>query len=362
MVNQVDNQFLPNYTVLPGEILEEELESRDMSQAQLADRTGLAKKTINEIIKGKASITSETALKFEHVFNQSAQYWLNLEVLHQEAQARIAELERLEKDVDWLKALPIRKMINFGWIREFSDRRAQLWEVLNFYGIASVKQWEIVWSRYAVAYRKSPAFESQAEAISAWLRQGEIQAAQIDCTIYDAKRFKATLQEVRELTNETDPSIFVPRLQHLCASCGVAVVFIPELPKISVSGATHWVGKKAIIQLSWRHKSNDHLWFTFFHEAGHILLHGKKEVFVDMAKDNAGEKEEQANRFASEILIPETQYLKFKSQNFQFSSNVVTQFAAEVGIAPGIVAGRLQHDGLIAHRFCNELKVRYEWA
>jgi Zn-dependent peptidase ImmA (M78 family) len=143
----------------------------------------------------------------------------------------------------------------------------------------------------------------------------------------------------------------------------VAVVFVPELPKTRVSGATQWLNKdKALIQLSLRHKTNDHLWFTFFHEAGHILLHGKKDVFVDTVTGNDGEKEDEANTFAGDFLLPKRSYKEFADRHFKFSPTVINQFADDIGIAPGIVAGRLQHDGLLRYDACNDLKEKYEWS
>lgn len=83
MGSTAKNEFAPNYAVAPGEILQEELEARGMSQAELAQRTGLTTKAINELVNGKASVTPESALKLERVFRQPAEYWLNLERLFQ---------------------------------------------------------------------------------------------------------------------------------------------------------------------------------------------------------------------------------------------------------------------------------------
>jgi addiction module HigA family antidote len=73
------SSFQPNYAVPPGETLRETLEFLGMTQAQLADRTGRPKKTINEIISGKAAITAETALQLERVLGVPASFWSNLE-------------------------------------------------------------------------------------------------------------------------------------------------------------------------------------------------------------------------------------------------------------------------------------------
>ncbi|MCU7933562.1 MAG: HigA family addiction module antidote protein [Candidatus Thiodiazotropha sp. (ex Dulcina madagascariensis)] len=362
MSSMIDNQFKPNYVVPPGEILEEELESRGMSQAELAQRTGLAKKTINEIIKAKGPITPESALKFERVFRLPADYWLSLEKNYQEACARLEERRQLERNSEWLDKLPIRQMVKFGWVRKFSDKADQLNEILSFFGIASVEQWEVVWERLDIAYRRSPTFDAQKEAISVWLRQGELEAQTIECLPFDAASFKNTLVEVRELTKESDPGVFIPKLVSLCARSGVAVVFVPELPKTHLSGATRWLSKdKAVIQLSLRHKSDDHLWFTFFHEAGHILKHGKKDLFIEEEDGSEDEREKEANEFASNTLIPISSFNQFARKGL-YSKVAIRNFAKEIGVAPGIVIGQLQHCGRLPYTHCNDLKVRFKWA
>lgn len=275
-------------------------------------------------------------------------------------------MARLERDLDWLRQVPCNDMAKLGWLPKQRDKKAQLVDVLRFFGIASVKQWGEMWSRLAVAYRQHDQQETSAVAVSAWLSQGELEAERIECAPYDKAAFRDALDEVRGLTAETDPERFVPKLQDQCAAAGVAVVFVPALSSIGVSGATRWLHpEKAIIQLSLRYESDDHLWFTFFHEAGHILLHGKKALFLEDA-DGAGvngmdaEKEAEADAFAEQELIPRRTFSAFASRG-TFSKAAIHAFARSQGIAPGIVVGRLQHKGLLPYTHCNDLKVRYLW-
>src|SRR5699024_10902644 len=93
MDNQSLNSYVPDYAVTPGEVLAYELESRNMTQAELAKRMGVTKKHINSIVnsKGTTIITPETAIGLERTIGMPVQYWLNLEANYQEAQARIAD-------------------------------------------------------------------------------------------------------------------------------------------------------------------------------------------------------------------------------------------------------------------------------
>ena len=269
--------------------------------------------------------------------------------------------DNVSQDLDWLKRIPVAAMTKMGWMEKHKDKRQQLDALLRFFGIASVDQWDDVWPNMAVAYRQHGKQEIFPEAVSAWLRQGEIEAAKISCAPFSKAGFRAALDQARSLTEEADPDVFIPRLIQLCAVAGVAVVLVPALPKTGVSGATRWLNsEKAVIQLSLRYKTNDHLLFTFVHEAGHILLHGKKELFIEGSNGMDQEKEDQANAFAAHELIPKRAFTKFSCQA-PFSKASILQFAREVGIAPGIVVGQLQHRKLLPMSHCNDLKVRYQW-
>lgn len=358
MNKQPENRYIPDYLVTPGEVLDDYLESYGMTQAELADRTGLTKKTINEIIKAKSPITPETALKFERVLGRPAHFWNNLERQYQEDRIRLAEKERLQSSLEWLKQFPVSQMVKRGWIKKKAQKVEQMEEVLRFFGIASPDQWVNVWGCCRVAYRQSQALEVKPEFVSTWLRQGEIEARRISCAPFDRKIFIEVLDEIRGLTTEKT-EILRPRLEELCASAGVAVVFIPEIPGTGVYGATRWQGDKAVIQLSLRYKSNDHLWFTFFHEAAHILKHGRKEVFIESNGLDC-DKEDEANTFACNKLVPPAELRQFIEEK-QFDLDSIKKFAAKIGIAPGIVVGRLQHEGYVPHNVGNRLKIYYQW-
>jgi addiction module HigA family antidote len=359
MTESIKNQYIPDDVSPPGETLEEVLESRGMSQSELAERTGRPKKTINEIIKGKAAITAETAIQLERVFGIPASFWIAREQNYREALARAKEGDALESQAEWLDNIPYRAMAKLGWVGEYKEKGAQLEEVLRFFGVASPSSWEGLWNA-AAAFRKSPSFQSKPGAVAAWLRKGELEASQLEAEPFEEQAFRVTLTRVRSLTREM-PDDFATTVQTLCSASGVLVVFVPELPGTSVWGATRWVTpSRALMQLSLRYKTDDHLWFTFFHEAAHILLHGRRDIFLE---DDVGEhnsKEQEANAFARDWLIPMTQYRVFCRKG-SFSCAAASRFAYEIGVAPGIVVGRLQHDGYLDPSHCNNLKKKVDW-
>lgn len=358
MAKPIENEYMPDFVSPPGDTLEETLAAIGMPQAQLAARMGRPKKTINEIIQGKAAITPETALQLERVLGVPAGFWNERERQYRAFLAQQAEARQLAPQVGWLKQFPVTHMIKLGWIAQHTDHVLQLCEVLRFFGIASPQQWRPVTANF----RRSPAFEVDEMALAAWLRRGEQEAADIVCAPYDVQQFTAALAAARALTT-AEPAVFVPQLRQMCAACGVAVAFVPQLPKTRVSGATRWIKPdKALIQLSLRYKTNDQLWFTFFHEAGHLVQHGKRDMFIDLEVPQEDKSEAEANAFAADMLIPPDAWRRFLATRDYRAKAAIRAFAKEVGIAPGIVVGRLQHEKRIPQRNCNDLKVRFHWA
>jgi addiction module HigA family antidote len=362
MANETKNRFQPDYASHPGETMLETIEALGMKQTELARRMGRNKVEISRIIAGKASVTPETALQLERALGVPASFWTALQCRFDEVATGERERQRLTTELGWLKHLPYRKMVQLGWLEDAANPVERLRRVLDFFGVASTKQWVNLWKTARVQFRMSPSFRPDLFALAAWLRQGERQAAAIECDPYDESRFSAALKHVRQLTRES-PEGFQPGLARTCARAGVAVVFVPELPGIRASGATRWLSPaKALLQFCLRYKTDDHLWFTFFHEAGHILRHGKRDTFIESApwKD---EKEGDADRFASDFLVPPVQYRRFTVSNAPyFRKEAITRFARQIGVAPGIVVGRLQHDRLLPFSHCNDLKVRLDWA
>lgn len=358
MADTVINRFVPDYAVHPGEILGETLEARGMRKAIFAKRCGLSDKTVSLIINGKAPVTPETAIQFERVLGVSASIWNNLEAFYRLHIAQAVARKKLERQTAWTEKFPVSELVKRGIFEKPASKVDAVEKLLNFFGVGSVDAWKRRFSELSVAYRHSPSFESAPESVATWLRLGELYAEAVDSKPYSKAGFNAALREIRKLTAEP-PEVFEPKMEEMCAEAGVALVFVSELPGTHLSGATRWLGKdKALIMLSLRHKSDDHLWFSFFHEAAHVLLHGKRNVFLDETDGMSGDKEDEANQFAANILIPESEYLAFTARR-GFYRNDIEAFARKVGIAPGIVVGRLQHDGKITHAWHNGLKRKF---
>ncbi len=353
--------FSPDYSIHPGEILAETLQARTISQSEFASRCGLSEKHVSQIVNGKASITSETALTFERVLAVQASLWMNLDSNHRLHVAREEQQARLTSYVEWSENFPRQALARRGWIPSRCSKEDKVRALLEFFGVTSPGAWEKQYNRLVVACRKSPAFTSSRESVASWLRIGEIEAADINTNPFDKAKFLQALDEIRHLT-KLEPAEFEPRMKQLCCEAGVALVFVPELPKTRLSGTTRWVSsEKALIIQSLRHRKDDHFWFTFFHEAAHVLLHGKRAVFIDEISMDQSEDEQQADAFAANHLIPQMRYASLVSSG-QPSKAEVLAFAKELGITPGIVVGRLQHDGVIPFSWFHDLKRTFVFA
>lgn len=368
MVFDFNNEYVPDVVSAPGDTLQEIISDRQMTQTDLAERLGLTHKTVNEMIRGKGPISQETALALETVLGVPASYWNNAETAYRAHLARITGELRLDEYSGWLNRLPWREAVKLKWIRSLQSPRAQVLEVLRFFGVASPKQYDEVYGRLAIQWKRSANHNSNPDAVAFWLRRGEIEAAKLAnapgfvWNDFDAREFESCLLALRELTTDRDPQSFVPRLQARCALAGVVVVFIPEIKGTCAGGATRWLSPtRALIQLSLRYKTNDTLWFYVFHEALHILKHPKKRTFIEADdKDSTADEEREADEFAQNLLIPPREFATL-SRSDRPSKAEVERFATRIGIDAGIVVGRLQREKLIPPNWYNDLKQRYRW-
>jgi HTH-type transcriptional regulator / antitoxin HigA len=358
------NDFAPDWIVTPGDTISDLLQERGWTKAELALRTGFTAKHINQLLKGAASITQDTALKLEKVLGSTARFWLGLETQYREQLARTADIDALQTDIGWLKELPLRDMLKFGWIQKIENKALQVQECLKYFAVSSVSAWRAQYQKPVAAYRATNKLIKTPAAVSTWLRQGERVADGIRCAPFDKEKFTAALQRIRALTCESTPGQFAPTLTALCAQAGVALVIAPAPEGCPVSGATKWLSpEKALIVLSVRGKTDDKLWFTFFHEAAHLLKHGKSLTFLDiLGEDGLNPTEEaEADAFARDFLLPPRSYQSFVTTE-RLNTQTVTQFAQSQGVSAGIVVGRLQFDRLLPFTHLNGLKSKYEWA
>ncbi len=350
--------FQPDWISPPGDTIADLLEERGLTRTELAERTGFSAKHIDELVHGRGVISAETALRLESVLGSTASFWLKRESTYREKLARRAEEKAMTSEVGWLKELPMAQMRAFGWIPALRSRGAQVVSALRFFAVSSVEAWRARYEAPLAAFRTSKKLKPKPGAVAAWLRRGEIEGAAVRCEPWSPIGFRDVLPKLRALTTEPQPAKFLPVMKELCAKQGVALVVVRAPGGCPASGATKFLSpEKALLILSFRHLADDHLWFSFFHEAGHLLKHGKKALFVE-GIGMTSEEENEADQFAREFLIPPDRNGELAKLR---SRQQIQAFAAELGIAPGIVVGRLQHDHRLRRTELNDLKVSYSW-
>lgn len=353
------NTFQPNWTSAPGDTIKDILKERNISIENFSKKMNISVEFVEKLILGQKEITEDTSNKLAQILGSSSDFWMRREFQFREDQVRLKQVE----EIKWLKLLPIYDMVKYGWIRqEFSKSVKSL---LNYFGVESITEWHLKYEAEMaqVSFRTSSSFKQQPAAVAAWLRQGEIQSQPIICKKWNPELFKETLFEIKKLTRIKDPIDFLPKLAAMCAKCGVAIAIARTPNGCQASGVTKFLtSERALIMLSFRYLKDDHFWFTFFHEAGHLLLHGKRAVFVEeIGKGRLiSQEEEEANEFASEILIPN--HLRLQMMKLPLSNKkAIIGFATLAGVSAGIVIGQLQHSGRIDHSRLNTYKRKYTW-
>jgi HTH-type transcriptional regulator / antitoxin HigA len=341
------NQFVLDIAFHPGEMLQEKIEELEMSIKELALRTDKPEKSIIEVLQGQASITPDLAVRLENVLTIPAQYWLRLQRVYDEYLVRKHRTKELEGSEDWAKMFPVKDMVAKGMIEPSADSLTSIQTLLSFFKINSPNAWSNFYleSKLPTSFRISLSHTAQPHAISAWLRAGEIQAEKQIVQPFDKKELRRRLPELKAILIKAEPSFFAD-MQAVCAQSGVNLVFTPSLKGSPANGVTRWINDKPLIQLSDRYQRYDGLWFTFFHEIGHVLLHGKKEVFLEFEKGKyQGQddiKEAEANDFAARTLLSLAHENELLSQK-QIKVSDIDRFALKFGTHPSIIVGRLHH-------------------
>lgn len=374
MIRDNESIYKPETVSHPGLTVVDYLDFFGWSQRDLARRTGITPKTISEICNGKSSISPNTAILFEKVFKRPAHFWLNLQQLFDESEARKKIEISINDWKEWAKKFPIAEMVRFGWFDE-DVKTVDVNALLDFFGVSNPKSWNSVWEAANVSYRQTRKFKTTPEAVSAWVRATEIMATDLESEVtlkeFNDDYLRSCIDQFRKFTRLKMGNEVVRNIQNLCASAGLLVVWTPELKQTGISGCSRWLtDNKPLIAITLRYKTDDQMWFTFFHELGHILLHRKEKMFIlDNAAEDMGdqvvdppmqEREEEANRFAADTLIPPDLLMKFISNN-DFSNDSIYDFSEEIEIGPGILVGRLQREGYIARHQGNMFKQKLEW-
>jgi plasmid maintenance system antidote protein VapI/Zn-dependent peptidase ImmA (M78 family) len=350
------NQYYPESVTNPSEFLKEALEEHNIGAKEFAVKTGKPEKTVSAVLSGESSITPEMAVLFQQVLKIPAHFWNEAQKNYDEYIARVNYQQNIESAIDWAKTFPYAKMVKLNWVPSAKKNEERVINLFEYFGVASQKGYEDYYyhQRTKAAFRISLKDQAHASVIATWLRQGEIQSKSLEVDKYRRSKLKDAMPQLKNVM-ASQPEDFFMRMQEICAECGVKVVYTPSLPNAAIHGSTRWFGDTPLIQLSGRFKRNDIFWFTFFHEIGHIILHGKTYISVENIKvvGENDEYEKEANIFASEWMLSEKE-LEEILERPDISNEDIVEYAEKFETHPACIVGRIQYMKLLRYGIGNQ--------
>lgn len=357
-----EHSFEPRWASVPGDSIQAILRQRGWTVDDLSDRLGIGDPPTRRLLTGESEITEAVATLLAQHLGGSQRFWLSRERQYRESLHAVAADELA-------RSLPIAQMIKLGWIDKHQSWRDQALAGLEFLDVddAAAGNRRVRDALSGSRYRSSSAHQPDPVTRAVWIRKTEIEATKLSIGEWSPARALAQVGSLRALTRVRDPEKFVPELQTVAASFGVAVVIVRPPMGAALSGAAFEAadGRK-VIALTARHLSDDHFWFTLMHELGHLVLHAGEGSFVDdfdgdRLSDAADAMEREADRFAQNALWPNRESDLAGTHSPRVSKREILKVASEIGVSPGVAVGQLQHQGILQFNQLNTLKRRYRW-
>ena len=336
----------------PGATIKEQLNDRGMSQKEFAARMDMSEKHISKLINGEVQLTTETAVRLEMVLGVPAKFWNNLEAIYREKIIKAEAENAMDADIEMAKQFPYNEMAKLGWVPMTRDAKEKAVNLRKYFEVVELS---LIGSEQItrIACRRLAITEKSDLALMAWAQEAKIKARGIRTAPINIRGLISAMPEIRKMT-VLNPREFCPQLKKRLAECGIALVFLPHLKGSFLQGASFMDGNKIVVGLTARGKDADRFWFSLFHELAHIVL-----GHAGQQNGTTEDDEKAADQWAGDTLILPEDFDTFR-RNRDYSKRSVLQFADAQGIAPGIVVGRMQLEGMIQYSMLNNLKKKYE--
>ena len=338
----------------PGATIKEQLNDRGMSQKEFAARMDMSEKHISRLINGEVQLTPETAVRLEVVLGVPAKFWNDLEAIYREKIIKAEAENAMDADIEIAKQFPYAEMAKYGWVPETRIGKEKAVALRKYFGVVGLTLLENQ-RITGIACRRLAITEKGDLALMAWAQEARIKAREIQTAPINIAKLISSIDEMRKMT-VGKPEEFCPAITRCLADCGVALIFLPHLKGSFLQGASFVDGKKIVVGMTGRGKDADVFWFSLFHELAHIVLGHVGRFSSTTEKD-----EDDADKWSRDILIAPPDFQQFKNDK-DYSERSVVRFAKDLGIAPGIVVGRMQREGMIKYSMLNGLKEKYEIA
>ncbi|MFZ5705312.1 MAG: ImmA/IrrE family metallo-endopeptidase [Pseudomonadota bacterium] len=343
----------------PGDSVLSAMRRRGVSASTLAERLAGGMPQLRDLTSGFGIIDDDTADALSALLGGSTTFWKTRQAKYQEALVRAVSQLSPEDAEAWLDRIPAPG--SKGRIAA-KARSAELQRRLAYFGVSTLKSWDARYGPHQrqARFRRSLAFTQHDGATSMWLREGELDANLRETATWSRDALQARLNDIRALSKISKPSRFMPALVKVMADAGVALVVVRAPKGCRASGASRMISPdKAMILMSFRHRADDHFWFTLFHEIGHLLLHEASSFVDSEGTDGDDPYEEEANDFAASMIVPKEREAELMSLRPHEES--IRRFAVSLGVAPGLVLGQLQHRGIVAPGALHRLRRNWTW-
>ena len=298
MVEKMNGLSL-DFIIHPGETIKEVLEEKQMSQEELAIRTGFSPKHVSEVVNGKKGISPSFAKSLEYVFGMPASFWINLQGIYDKEILEYKEQEEIdENEVNIVKSLKslINYAENMGIMTKTKNIISQIIELRNICNVNNLTYINHLVTNQ-VAFRKSQTIETNVYVLYVWLRICELIAEKSNMVNeYSEEKLKANINNIKKC---------------MFLECGITFQVVKNFKGAPVQGFIKKIDNRIILSMTIRRAFADEFWFTLFHEIGH-LLNGDivSTQFIDYA-DSKSDMEDKADKFASNTLINEGDYNQF---------------------------------------------------
>ncbi|WP_299890501.1 HigA family addiction module antitoxin [uncultured Ruegeria sp.] len=336
-------------TELPGEFITEELDARGMTQADLAFVLGWDAGQLNRLLKGKTSITPDTANLLADAFDMPAEFFMNLQQMYDLSRAKKAD-PSVKTRATW-SIFPVREMINRGWISDTESSLLDL-QMTRFFDKSDISEVPFVSDAPLMAHAaKKSSYESVSAGQYAWLHRVRQIAGTIECPPYDEEKLRNSMPALRSHFVDIDD---LPAIPALLLACGVRLILVEPLQGAKIDGVCLWVDGQPVIGLTNRLDRLDNLCFVLRHEIEHVLRgDGREEQFApidefggNLDSDNVElpECEKAANLAAAEFCVDQKLLNSFVLRKSPYiSEKDMLLFAARAQINPAIIVGQIHH-------------------
>jgi HTH-type transcriptional regulator / antitoxin HigA len=336
-------EFTPDWSVHPGTVLRQVLAARGIRQSEIAERTGLTPKHINQIVTGNIGISADVAVLLERALGIDALFWTRADADYQAFTSRQKAQSQLQDFSGWAGQFDTATLHKHGIISAPGDDPATRTEkILRFFEVATPDAFEQTWLRPRVSFRRSQAYTVAEQNTALWLRLVERTGERATVPPLRPGALRKAARTIPAMTTLTIPDGFTAARAAL-ADAGVVLTFVPEIPGTRVCGATWWLGpERPVIGLTARSRKPDIFWFCLLHEVAHVLLHPRRTTFLDLDTEKTvpDPAEQEADAFAEQTLLTEEARARIARAR---SREQLLLLAAALGVGVTIVAGHHGH-------------------